>query len=138
MVWTAFKISINFSLVTLLSILGTHSIAVPLSPAFPAHELKYIIDHSEASLLLASSKFDAKAQDILKAGLEAEPRLVRISKKMGDSCFTGVSLVGTSDGQGGMMLYTSGTTSRPVSTNRASSKRLANIYSRKASCYRNQ
>ena len=121
------KIAIDFSIVTLLSILGTHSIAVPLSPAFPAHELKYIIDHSEASLLLASSKLDAKTQDLLKAGLETEPRLVRIPKKMGDSSFTGVSLVGPEDGRGGMMLYTSGTTSRPVNTTHPSFERLADI-----------
>lgn len=136
--WTTFEIAIDFPIVTLLSILGTHSIAVPLSPAFPAHELKYIIDHSQASLLLASSKFDAKAQDVLKAGLEIEPRLVRIPKKMGGSYFTGVSLMGPSDGRGGMMLYTSGTTSRPVGTTCAKFKSLADIYSRKASCYRNQ
>jgi malonyl-CoA/methylmalonyl-CoA synthetase len=122
----SFKIATDFSIVTLLSILGTHSIAVPLSPAFPVHELKYIMDHSEASLLLASSKFDAKAQDVLKAGLETEPRLVRIPKKMGDSSFTGVSLVGPDNGRGGMMLYTSGTTSRPVNTTHPSFERLAN------------
>jgi len=125
--WTAFKTAIDFSIVTLLSILGTNSIAVPLSPTFPIHELKYIIDHSQASLLLASSKFDAKAQDVLKAGLEAEPRLVRITKKMGDSSFTGVNLVGPEEGRGGMMLYTSGTTNRPVSTTCTSFKRLADI-----------
>jgi malonyl-CoA/methylmalonyl-CoA synthetase len=102
--------------VTLLSILGTHSIAVPLSPAFPAQELKYIIDHSEASLLLASDKFGAKVQEVLSTGLEKEPRLVKVQKKTGDSCSTEVTLAEPADGQGGMMLYTSGTTSRPVST----------------------
>lgn len=109
---------INISIVTLLSILGTHSIAVPLSPAFPAQELKYIIDHSEASLLLASNKFAAKAQEVLNAGLEKEPKLVKVQKKMSDSCSAEVTLVEPSDGQGGMMLYTSGTTSRPVSVAR--------------------
>lgn len=136
--WTIFKIAIDFLLVTLLSILGAHSIAVPLSPGFPVHELKYIIDHSQASLLLASSKFDVKAQDVLKAGLETQPRLVKIPKKMGDISFTGVSLVGPDDGQGGMMLYTSGTTSRPVGTTCVKFKALSDIYSRKGSCYRSQ
>jgi malonyl-CoA/methylmalonyl-CoA synthetase len=115
MCWITLEIFIDFSVVTLLSILGTHSIAVPLSPAFPAHELKYIIDHSQASLMLASNKFDAKAQDVLKLGLETEPKLVRIQKIIGDSSFAGVVLGQPSNGRGGMMLYTSGTTSRPVS-----------------------
>ncbi len=102
---------------TLLSILGTNSIAVPLSPAFPAHELEYIIDHSQASMLLTSNKFDAKTQDVLRAGLETKPKLVKIQKKMGDSSFSGVRLAEPSNGRGGLMLYTSGTTSRPVSAN---------------------
>ena len=100
---------------TLLSILGAHSIAVPLSPAFPANELKYIIDHSQASLLIASSRFDIKAQEVQVTGLEAEPKLVRIEKMTGESSFAGVTFEEPSNGRGGMMLYTSGTTSRPVS-----------------------
>src|SRR4030081_2428787 len=113
--WSTLTIAVDFSQVTLLSILGTHSIAVPLSPAFPTQELKYIIDHSEAALLLASNKFATKAQEVLNAGLEKEPNLVMVHKKMGDSCSTEVTLAEPSEGQGGMMFYTSGTTSRPVS-----------------------
>ncbi|RDW73306.1 hypothetical protein BP6252_07213 [Coleophoma cylindrospora] len=99
--------------VTLLSILGTHSIALPLSPAFPVHELQYIMDQSQASMLLSSSKFETKALDVLKSGLEGKPKLLQVEKKLGGALHTKVSLEGPSDGKGGMMLYTSGTTNRP-------------------------
>jgi malonyl-CoA/methylmalonyl-CoA synthetase len=101
--------------VTLLSILGAHSVALPLSPAFPAHELQYILDHSQASMLLTSSKFERKAQEISKADSEWSLRTVRLGKKMGGEEYRKVPLDMPLEGQGGMMLYTSGTTSRPVS-----------------------
>ena len=63
---------------TLLSILGTHAIALPLSPAFPAHELQYIMDHSEASLLLSSKRFERKALEVMKQSLEKTPKHVAI------------------------------------------------------------
>ncbi|RAL62481.1 hypothetical protein DID88_005046 [Monilinia fructigena] len=68
--------------VTLLSILGTQSIAVPLSPAFPAHELQYILDQSGASMLLSSSKFESKAQEVMSTVLEAKPKHVKLEKKL--------------------------------------------------------
>jgi malonyl-CoA/methylmalonyl-CoA synthetase len=101
--------------VTLLSIIGAHSIALPLSPAFPAHELQYIMDHSQASMLLSSSKFENKSQEVLKAGLEGSPKVVQLEKKIGGADHSEIALEGPSEGDGGMMLYTSGTTSRPVS-----------------------
>lgn len=102
--------------VTLLSILAAHSIALPLSPAFPASELQYILDHSQASMLLSSAKFDAKAQEVLDTGLQGSPKSVRVVKKLGGAEHTSVELEGGSDcGKGGMMLYTSGTTATPVS-----------------------
>jgi malonyl-CoA/methylmalonyl-CoA synthetase len=100
--------------VTLLSILGTHSIALPLSPAFPAHELQYIMDQSQALMLLSSKKFEGKAQEVLKYGLEASPRLINLEKKLGSGEQREVALEGPTSGAGGMMLYTSGTTNRPV------------------------
>lgn len=99
--------------VTLLSILGTHSIAVPLSPAFPAHELQYILDQSEASMLLSSTKFESKAQEVINTGLEAKPKHVKLEKKLENLDYGKVTLEGPSEGNGGMMLYTSGTTNRP-------------------------
>lgn len=99
---------------TLLSILASHSIAVPLSPAFPASELQYIIDHCQASLLLSSQKFIGKAEEVLNSITETKPKLVKLQKELGGAGHTNVSLEGPEDGLGGMMLYTSGTTNRPV------------------------
>lgn len=100
---------------TLLSILGTHSIALPLSPGFPPHELQYIMDHSQASMLLSSNKFQKKAAELLKEGLERTPKHIKLEKRMGGKSYEEVKLEGPTDGEGGMMLYTSGTTNRPAS-----------------------
>ncbi|KFY05560.1 hypothetical protein V492_08448 [Pseudogymnoascus sp. VKM F-4246] len=100
--------------VTLLSVLGAHCIALPLSPAFPPRELQYIMDHSQASMLLASSKFYKKAQDVALQGLSSQPRIVEVEKlQAGEIERAKVSLNGPADGRGGIMLYTSGTTSKP-------------------------
>ncbi|KAG4436880.1 hypothetical protein IFR05_007643 [Cadophora sp. M221] len=99
--------------VTLLSILGAHSIALPLSPAFPANELQYIMDQSQASMLLSSAKFESKAVEVLKQDLEGKAKHVKLGKKFGGAAQSKVTLEGPTDGNGGMMLYTSGTTNRP-------------------------
>ncbi|KAE8375283.1 hypothetical protein BDV26DRAFT_283613 [Aspergillus bertholletiae] len=101
--------------VTLLSILANDAIALPLSPAFPVSELKYIMDNSQAKVLVATEKYAAKAHDILKAGLEREPILeVKEKIKTGATSSEQVSLQDiVQESRGGMMLYTSGTTNRP-------------------------
>ncbi|KAH7126874.1 hypothetical protein B0J11DRAFT_526676 [Dendryphion nanum] len=99
--------------VTLLSILAAHAIAVPLSPTFPAHELRYIIDHSEALMLLSSEKFQDKADEVLKEGLETSPINYKQEKIMTGKTDDYVTLEEPTSTKGGMMLYTSGTTSRP-------------------------
>lgn len=99
---------------TLLSCLAANSIALPLSPAFPAHELQYILDHSEAAILLSSAKFEGKAQEVLREKLKKVPNYIKLEKKMGGGAHPRVTLEGPEDGEGGMMLYTSGTTNRPV------------------------
>ena len=101
---------------TFLSIIAAHSIAVPLSPAFPANELQYIIDHSKASLLLSSAKFETKAQEVMRQELNKKPKKITLEKKLGGTEHTKVTLEDPTDGDGGMMLYTSGTTNRPVSS----------------------
>lgn len=101
-------------LVTLLAILAARSIAVPLSPAFPAPELQYIMDHSEAMMLLSSAKFKLKAQDVMKTGLSSNPIRVELAKHLGGSVHEEVTLEDSDPGSAGMMLYTSGTTNRPV------------------------
>ncbi|KAF1990407.1 acetyl-CoA synthetase-like protein [Aulographum hederae CBS 113979] len=100
--------------VTLLSVLASHAIAVPLSPAFPASELRYVLDQSEAMMLLSSAKFQDKSDEVVKEGLENRPITAAIEKALeGDKSREAVTLEGPADGRGGVMLYTSGTTSRP-------------------------
>lgn len=100
--------------VTLLAILAARAIAVPLSPAFPALELQYILDHSQSSLLLSSAKFTSKAKEVLATHLAAKPTHLELPKHQGGSIFDAVELEGKDPGSAGMMLYTSGTTNRPV------------------------
>lgn len=103
------------STVTLLSILGSNSIAVPLSSGFPVSELRYILENSEASMLLSSSKFQSKAEEVVKEGLEKPLKVEVVEKRLGgNDSAERIQLQNPSDDAGGMMLYTSGTTSRPV------------------------
>ncbi|ROW07901.1 hypothetical protein VMCG_03512 [Cytospora schulzeri] len=101
--------------VTWLAILAARAIAVPLSPAFPAPELQYIIDHSQALLLLSSAKFTPKAQETLALPLESPPKHVEIAKHQSGSPHEAVTIEAGDENPGpaGMMLYTSGTTNRP-------------------------
>ncbi|RAL11910.1 acyl-CoA synthetase [Aspergillus homomorphus CBS 101889] len=102
--------------VTLLSILASDAIALPLSPAFPTGELKYIMDNSQAKVLLATEKYADKAQDVLKSGLDREPILdVKKKIEVGATSVGSVTLedLNGQQSRGGMMLYTSGTTNRP-------------------------
>ncbi|KAJ5389052.1 uncharacterized protein N7496_000120 [Penicillium cataractarum] len=104
--------------VLLLAIFGCDAIALPLSPSFPTGELQYILDNSEAKVLLATEKYADKAQGVLQAGLQHDP-LFDIRRKLvvGASGSEAVPLEkpkGSSElPAGGMMLYTSGTTNRP-------------------------
>jgi malonyl-CoA/methylmalonyl-CoA synthetase len=105
--------------VTLLSIFACDNIAVPLSSGFPASELRYILENSEAIILVSSEKFKDKAEETLKEGLEHlsdKPSLTIIEKRRQGLGRDDVHLVPLPMDKGGMMLYTSGTTSRPVRT----------------------
>jgi len=101
----------------MLSALAAQAIAVPLSLSFPAPELRYILENSQALMLLSSAKFQDKADDILKEGIENKPIWAAIEKALaGTKSEEPIKLeeVRNPD-SGGMMLYTSGTTSKPVS-----------------------
>jgi acyl-CoA synthetase (AMP-forming)/AMP-acid ligase II len=103
------------STVTLLSVIANHGIAVPLSPAFPALELQYIINHSQSLMLLSSLKFQKKADEVLSNGLEHPPIHITVDKRLAEPTkVVPISLVDCPVTNGGLMLYTSGTTSRPV------------------------
>ena len=108
---------------TFLAILAADAIAVPLCPTFPTSELQYVADHCEISLLAASPRFLAKAQDLLDAGLRSSPGLVKLEKHAAGEerrplqcALERREPTSSRDGgyEAGMMLYTSGTTSRPV------------------------
>lgn len=94
--------------------MASRSIAVPLSPAFPALELQYILNQSEASLLVSSSKFGSKAKEVLATDLTTQPAHLELTKLQGGGKVQDVTLDDPNPGQAGMMLYTSGTTNRPV------------------------
>ncbi|KAK0252650.1 hypothetical protein B0A54_13808 [Friedmanniomyces endolithicus] len=101
--------------VTLLSCLASNAIAVPLAPSFPASELRYILNHSEALALLYSAKFSKLAQEVVKEGLNRAPVQLALEKiTEGAAGDAPITLSGdTHHAEGGMMLYTSGTTARP-------------------------
>lgn len=102
-------------LVTLLACLASNAIAVPLAPSFPATEIRYILNHSEALVLVSSAKFSSKAQEVLQEGLDKVPISASAEKITHGAQHTGqVELKGEAyNAEGGMMLYTSGTTARP-------------------------
>lgn len=131
------------ALVTLLAILGGGGIAVPLAPAFPASELRYIIDQSQSKMLLATEKFQGKAEEVVREGLKSKPIQAPILKTVEGTDIGTVKLedVGEGKSEGGMMLYTSGTTSRPVGDmGKTISQKLrlhANNFGRRAFCFHN-
>ena len=97
--------------------MASDAIAVPLSPNFPANELRYILENSGALMFLSSTKFKKKLDDVVEGGLEKKPIIGAVEKLPGnDQCTPAekISLDEIQDPQGGMMLYTSGTTNRPV------------------------
>ncbi|KAL8626805.1 hypothetical protein Q9189_007488 [Teloschistes chrysophthalmus] len=91
-----------------------NGIAVPLSSSFPASELRYILDNSEALMLLSSVKFQSKADEVLREGLEKTPIAGAVEKPLeGNRSSDAIRLETIPDDRSGLMLYTSGTTSRP-------------------------
>src|ERR1700760_75784 len=100
--------------VTLLSIFANDAIAVPLCTTHPNHELRYIIDQSESLMLLASARFQDKAEDVIKEGTQNKP-MISVEKIIeGSKSAERIELENATTSNGGLMLYTSGTTSRPV------------------------
>lgn len=106
-----------FQKVTLLSIFSTHSIALPLSPSFPAQEIKYVLDNSQAAMVLSTPKLEKKADEVMGLELDSNPQHIKLSKILGsEGDSEKVELQDHPKDTSGMMLYTSGTTARPVST----------------------
>ena len=101
--------------VTFLSILAHDAIALPLSPGFPAHELRYIVENSQAKIFLSTTNFQDKANKVLAEGLEHKP-ILKVCEKIEASAESAekIKLEAMTENRGGFMLYTSGTTNRPV------------------------
>ena len=101
--------------VTFLSVLASNGIALPLSGSFPAGELRYILNQSQAAMFLYSQKMLEKANEVTQEGLEARPTLgtVETTEKSASS-YGKVTLEDQEEDNAALMLYTSGTTSRPV------------------------
>lgn len=100
---------------TFLSVLANNAIALPMAASFPASELRYILNNSRASVFLTSDKHLDKAEDVIKEEIETQPTFVKVSKILaGNKSVESISLEEPASDKGGMMLYTSGTTSRPV------------------------
>ncbi|KIW96656.1 uncharacterized protein Z519_02047 [Cladophialophora bantiana CBS 173.52] len=100
--------------VTFLSILSLDAIALPLAHTHPSSELRYILENSEAALFLSTGKFQEKAKEVVKEGLVHAPKLEILSKiETGALYAEDVKFSPNAIENGGFMLYTSGTTSRP-------------------------
>jgi long-subunit acyl-CoA synthetase (AMP-forming) len=121
--------------VTLLSILANHAIAVPLAPAFPARELQHILADSSAAVLVSSMDLMEHAVRAAE-DLPRKPVIAPVERQLssapssaaaadsGASPFleeereeekakerNGVTMAPSASA---LMLYTSGTTGRPV------------------------
>ncbi|KAI9768738.1 MAG: hypothetical protein M1840_004733 [Geoglossum simile] len=94
------------NLVTLLSILANQSIAVPLSATFPVTELRYLLHKCQASIFLCEEGLAPK-------GLDTVSVESFIEKSEGSPVVNDVKWDDATKIEGGLMLFTSGTTSRP-------------------------
>ena len=112
--------------VTFLAILAHEAVALPLAYSFPPTELRYLLDNSQAKLLLSTSNLETKAKEVVQEGLQREPVLGVINAVEQDSISSNdkIEIDGVSSGLGGFMLYTSGTTSRPVRSRVPSQRRF--------------
>lgn len=108
-------------IVTFLAILAHDAIALPISLTFPANEMRYIVENSQAAILLSTKMFQSKAEEVLKEGFEIKPTLgIREKIEVGAEATEEIQFDTPSHGKGGFMLYTSGTTNRPVGVFQAS------------------
>src|SRR5262245_19708991 len=98
-------------------------IAVPLCVTHPARELAYVIDDSEASIVVADAELAARVRPLAEErgvrfhGVEdllpPQPRRRRRAALQGKGAERRAAIPGISRDRRAMILYTSGTTSRP-------------------------
>lgn len=88
---------------------------MPLAPGLPAAELQHVLHDSSASVLLASPALLKRASEVIE-GLHPKPvlRVVESQRTTAISKDLRPLLKEDADVSAALMLYTSGTTSRPV------------------------
>lgn len=121
------KINLLFTTVTLLSVLASGAIAVPLAPSFPISELEYVVNHSEAEILIASDKNWAKAQELMRRNNSENLSSFKVEELFSDEKQGMQVRVGEAHTHGGIMLYTSGTTNKPVRVANVSKRKLIDL-----------
>lgn len=109
---------------TLLSVLASGAIAVPLAPSFPISELKYVVDHCEAEILIACDKNWDKAQELVRRNDSENLSSFKVEELFSDEKQGTQVRVGEAHTHGGIMLYTSGTTNKPVRVANVSKKKI--------------
>ncbi|KAM0227704.1 hypothetical protein ACHAP5_012126 [Fusarium lateritium] len=112
----AFMVESGFEyVVTLLAIFAANAIAVPLAPSFPAPELRYILENSEALVLISSEKNADKAEEVISKDLTSPPLFYQLDRSRSISPEEREVVLGDMSDvpMAGMMLFTSGTTARP-------------------------
>lgn len=99
---------------TLLAVFACNAIAVPLALSFPVFELRHVLNVSQASAFIASTRQTEKATEVLKEGLSTEPSLLQIELLL-DQIENKITLDQDipCTANAGMMLFTSGTTAKP-------------------------
>ena len=118
-----------FTVVTLLSILASGAIAVPLAPSFPTSELSYVVDHCEAKILLASGRNWDKAQELTRGETSKKLSTFRVDELLSNGRKGMQEHLREAHTYGGMMLYTSGTTNKPVRSINIRNKKFINLMS---------
>ena len=112
-----------------MSIIASGAIAVPLAPSFPISELKYVVDHCEANILFASGKNWDKTQELLKNTESESLSVFRVEELFSNEQKGAQVRLEEAHINDGMMLYTSGTTSKPVSPAATNKKKVINLTS---------
>lgn len=98
--------SVEFA-VGLLAIWKLGAIAVPLQPAHPLTELRYIREDAQLKIILTHHQCLSLAEDISS---QDPCRLIRLDRRMAEVDFVNR---GVDERDGSLIVYTSGTTSRP-------------------------
>ncbi|KAH0566036.1 hypothetical protein GP486_000557 [Trichoglossum hirsutum] len=105
--------------VTLLSILANQSIAVPLAATLPVVELRYLLSKCQASMLLLKPQDDSRdvlmalKEELVTREIGGVPVEGFHEKSEANFTLKDLQWEDMAEAEGGIMLFTSGTTSRP-------------------------